>query len=394
MQRAAGGLNFEGLARFHLVPTHEEQRLSSLPDCPFVTRIYADRIPEFAEAALDALYGSLYSSLPQLQLSSLAGVHTYAAWQAGRLCTLFLYALRSREIRVVNEGMAVDEASSARFARAVFDRHPEAERIRFHAVACRGRPAGLPTACFTLTEDMVIELPTSEAAYLAALGKSTRKSLRQNMGRAKGLAHRVIPGDQVDASVVEAIIGFNHARMAMRQRASALDEVAARKLLALLRARGVVGVVTLDGTPCAGALTCRIGDDIYSLVNAHDPRHDALGMGTISRHLMILAAIRSGARRFHLMGGNIASKQSALAYRMPLDDLLIYRNDVARCRHGAALARLQLAEWEHQLRSAMEDQDLAQRAGWPMRCALAVAQWWKEVRRGKPPSPHSPRTAS
>lgn len=369
--------------------------MPSFPDCPLVTRVYADRIPEFAEAALDALYGSLYSSLPQLRLSSLDGVHTYAAWQAGKLCALFLYQCREREIRVVNEGMPVDETSTARFARAMFDRHPDAERVHFHAVQCRRAPARMPAACFTITEDMVIELPASEAAYVAALGKSTRKSLRQNITRATDLAHRVVPGDEVDASVVRAIIGFNRARMAIRQRESALDDTAARKLLVLLKARGMVGVVTMAGRLCAGTLACRIGDDIYSLVNAHDPQHDALRMGAISRHLMILAAIRSGARRFHLLGGNVASKQAARACRVPLDDLLIYRNEWARWRHGAGLARLQLAAWEHQLRSAMEDRDLAQRAGWPMRCALAVAQWCRDVRRGRQRAPrHSPHTAS
>lgn len=345
MQPPAGRLNFGGIARFHFVLTREERRLPSLPDCPTVIRVYADRIPEFAETALEALYGSLYSSLPQLRLASLDGVHTYAAWQAGKLCALFLYNHHGREIRVVNEGMAVDEAASSCFARAMFDRHPEVERVHFHAVHCRRPSAHMPAACFTTTEDMVIELPSSEEAYVASLGKSTRKSLRQNIARAPGLAHSVVPGDEIDASVVKAIIGFNHARMAIRQRQSALDEAAARKLLSLLRARGMVGIVSIEGQLCAGTLACRIGDDIYSLVNAHDPQHDALRMGAVSRHLMILAAIRSGARRFHLLGGNVASKQTALACRVPLDDLLIYRNAWARWRHGTGLARLQLAAW-------------------------------------------------
>lgn len=355
-------------------------------DSPVITRIYPDQIPDFAEPALDALYGSLYSSLPQLRLSSLDRVHTYAAWQSGRLHALFLYARHGREIRVVNEGMHVDDQAAAHFARAMFERHPDIERVHFHAVRCGRPPAQMPTARFTLTEDMVIDLPGSEDAYVASLGKSTRKSLRQNMSRAEGLGHRVIPGAEVDAAVVRTIIGFNRARMAIKRRTSVLDETAGRKLLALLRARGMVGMVTLDGKLCAGTLACRFGDDMYSLVNAHDPRHDALRMGAISRHLMILAAIRSGVRRFHLLGGNLVSKQLALAQRVPLDDLLIYRSELARLRHGKSIARLQLAAWEHQLRSAMEDQELARRAGWAMRAALGVARWLKELRRGKRPS--------
>lgn len=357
--------------------------MPSPEDCQEVTRVYPDQIPDFAEPALDALYGSLYSSLPQLRLSSLEGVHTYAAWRAGKLRALFLYACRGREIRVVNEGMRVDETATACFARAMFERHRDAERVHFHAVQCRRAPARLPTARFTLTEDMVIELPGSEEAYVASLGRSTRKSLRHNIARARGIAHQWIRGDEADAALVRAIIGFNRARMAIKRRESALDETATRKLLTLLRARGVVGAVTLEGRLCAGTLACRIGDDIYSLVNAHDPQHDGLRLGAVGRHLMILAAIRHGARRFHLLGGNVVNKQSALACRVPLDDLLIYRNEVARVRHGAGLARLQVAAWEHQLRSAMEDPELARRTGWMMRGALGIARRLKEFRRSR-----------
>jgi hypothetical protein len=387
MQRTAASLNFRRIRRFHHVSPRQECRLSLPDESPVLTRVFPDHIPDFAEAALDALYGSLYSSLPQLRLSSLDGVHTYAAWQSGQLRTLFLYICHGREIRVVNEGMRIDDKVTAHFARTLFDRHPDTERVHFRAVQCEPVPVQLPTARFTLTEDMVIALPTSEEAYVASLGKSTRKSLRQALARARarGIAHQLIPGDALDASLIRAVIGFNRARMAIKRRTSVLDETAGRKLLTLLHARGVVGAVTLDGRLCAGTLACRFGDDMYSLVNAHDPQYDALRLGAISRHLMILAAIRSGVRRFHLLGGNLASKQLALAQRVPLDDLLIYRSKIARLRHGRTIVRLQLAAWEHQLRSAMEDQELTRRAGRAMRATLGVARWLKEVRRGKRP---------
>lgn len=390
MQRAAARLNFGRIRRFHLIPARQECRLSSPDDSPALTRVFPDQIPDFAETALDALYGSLYSSLPQLRLSSLDGVHTYAAWQSGKLCDLFLYVCRGREIRVVNEGMRLNDQAAAHFARIMFNRHPDAERVHFHAVQCRTAPVRLPTARFTLTEDMVIELPCSEEAYVASLGKSTRKSLRQTLARARGISHRLIPGEAVDVSLIRAVIGFNRARMAIKRRTSVLDETAGRKLLALLRARGTAGVVTLDGQLCAGTLACRFGDDMYSLVNAHDPQFDTLRLGTISRHLMILAAIRSGVRRFHLLGGNLASKQLALAKRVPLDDLLIYRNKIARLRHGRAIIRLQLAAWAHQLRSAVEDQALRRRAGGTTRAVLGMARWLKELRRGRRPALGTP----
>ena len=285
-----------------------------------------DGIPGFAGPSLEALYGSLYSSLPQLSLGNLDNVNTYLAGSANGTHALFLYTRNGRSARVVNEGMRISAADAARFAAQLFRRWPETDRIAFHAIALDDSPAGQPTIRFVLDEDILIDLPASEAGYLASLGKSTRKSLRQRLARAQGLCHCLVPGREVDAPLVEQLIDFNRARLSAKQRVSALDSRAAHQLLALVRACGMASVVRLNGRLCGGTLACRFGEDVYSLVNAHDPAFDHLGMGNLSRHLMIVAAIDAGARRFHLLGGNFSSKRSCGARRQALQHLLIYRN--------------------------------------------------------------------
>lgn len=341
---------------------------------PLVERIYPAQIPDFVESAMDRLYGSLYASLPQLRLSTLEGVNTYAAWREGQLQALLLYTVAGRMLRVVNEGMQLEAETVMRFAALMFARHPEVARVHFRAIQPKTRPQSSLAASFALTEDMVIDLPSSEAAYMAALGKATRKTLRQGMARAGALVHDVYSGADITPALVEQIIDFNRARMLRKQRESALDDEAADRLRALLRARGIAGAVRLHGRLCAGTLACRFGEDIYSLVNAHDPAFDTLGMGNISRHLMITAAIRSGVRRFHLLGGHLASKQSALAQRIPLEDLLIYRHRGAQLRDAPQLARLQLASLLQAWRSALEDQQRERQAGTPLRTALWAAR--------------------
>lgn len=351
---------------------------------PVIERVYPGEIPGFVENALEQLYGSLYASLPQLRLSPMDGAHTYAAWQEQRLCALFLYVCTGHVARVLNEGMRVDGEAASRFARLVFERHPEIRRVHFHAVQLHDSEASLPAARFTLTEDMVITLPDTEDAYMSSLGKATRKSIRHNMARANGLAHAIFPGSEADPALVDAIVRFNHARMERKQRDSALSEAAANKLKALLKERGVVGKVTLQGQLCAGTLACRFGADMYSLVNAHDPAFDAFGMGNISRHLMITAAIRSGVRRFHLMGGQLATKQAALARRVPLDDLLVYRNRLQLVADAPTLTRLQLASVLHRARTAMEDRELERQARLCTRAVLATLRMLKAwVRAGR-----------
>ncbi len=319
------------------------------------TQFYDRQIPEFAESALEALYGALYSSLPQLSLGDMRSVGTYAASECGNLRALFLHARKGRELRVINEGMSIDSADAEAFAKEVFIREPEVDRIRFHAVRITGRPLLCLSRQAPVTEDIVLDLPEDEATYMASLGKSTRKTLRQNLARAGDLVHAIVPGDEAGAELIDTIIGFNRARMAGKRRTSALDARASEQLMSLVRARGMVGTVSIHGRLCAGTLACRIGDDVYSLVNAHDPAFDQWGMGNVSRHLMIVAAIRAHARRFHLLGGHFASKRSSGAQRIRLDELRIYRSRRAMLADTAGVLAMALRSADYRLRAALDD---------------------------------------
>lgn len=337
-------------------------------------RVYDSEIPGFAEQALEELYGSLYSSLPQLALGGLGGVSTYEHKKDGCLHALFLYLRERKSIRVINEGMAVDADTAARFADAMFSREPWATRIIFHAVRVNGTLKSRPAFSLARTEDIVIDLPHDESAYVASLGKSTRKTLRQNLARAKTLVHTVIPGSAVEGALVDAIIGFNHARMAGKHRKSAVDASAREKLLSLVKARGLAGTVTLDGRLCAGTLACRIGRDLFSLLNAHDPALNSIGLGNIARHLMILSAIRDGVKRFHLLGGHFPSKRACGAVRVPLNDLLIYRNMRSMLADLGSIASLTAQATAYRIRCAAEDEQTRTEAPWPERIAARLAR--------------------
>ncbi len=355
--------------------------LSDIPDGP---SWHDNQIPEFTGPALDALYGSLYASLPQLSLGELRDVSTYADRTSEGLRALFLYTCRRRAARVLNEGMQLSASTIERFARRLFERFADLARVDFHAVQCNDPQIAFhacQTCRFTLDEDIVIDLPATEAAYLADLGKSTRKTLRQNLARAAGLTHAVLPGAAVDAALVDQIIGFNHARLAARRRRSALDATAARQLHALVSANGMAGIVHMQGQLCAGTLASRVGDDVYSLVNAHDPAFDSLGMGNLSRHLMIIAAIRSGARRFHLLGGNFSSKRACGAKRRTLQHLVVYRNRWRMLIDLPHLATLSWREQRYWLGVLLDDGSTELRGSTSLKAVATLARWLRAVKR-------------
>ncbi len=321
--------------------------------------IYVNCIPPFVEQGLDDLYGSLYASLPQLQCDDLGQVHTYAAWRDGQLSALLLYCIDGRRIRVINESMRIPTEELDRFADTLFAHYTKVSVISLHAQSISERKPQRPCARMPVTEDIVIHLPGNEQNYLAQLGKSSRKSLKQHLSRAQhelpGFHHTVVAGEAISETLVEQVINFNHARMAQKQRRSAIDEKARMHLMQLLRARGWVGVISTRDRICAGTLACRFGDAVYSMVNAHDPQYDEYGMGNLSRHLLINASIRAGARRFHLLGGQLSTKRNALGRRQKLYEVRLYRSQLAMARDLFNLATLARASLVYRLRAWLED---------------------------------------
>ena len=318
--------------------------------------LHEGQVPPQAATQMEILYGSLYASLPQLQLSGLAGAGAYIDRRDSRSTAVFLYRQEGNALRVINEGMRIHARDAERFAARMFARLPALRSVHWHAIRMEGSPRTLPASRFDCSEDIVLELPATEAAYLRALGKATRKSLRQRFKRAKGLSHQVLSGPaSADPALIDSIIAFNHARLARKSLRSALDAASAGKLQLLMRARGLLGLARIDGRLCGGTLACRIADDVYSLVNAHDPAYDKLGLGNLCRHLMIMDAIRRGAQRFHLLGGNYASKRACLAQRITLQHVVLHRDRWQRLQDWRVQLQWWLVQAELRLRRRVDD---------------------------------------
>jgi Acetyltransferase (GNAT) domain len=366
----------------------DEKKLA--PDSRCEEVLYRNGVPAFAPTVLSRLYGSLYGMLPALQAigdNSAQGIFTYVrryiSDRAAQIDILLMFRQEDCTVRVLNEGMALEQTSIDAFCRHVFATMPGTAQIEFHAIALPARcapqnrstggspvrpPGSRPCLCWPCTEDIVIRLPDSPQSYLSELGKATRKSIRKHLSRARqqlpGFAHHVIPGTALDDTVVRQIVSFNHARMAQQGRASAIDEQATRELISLMRSCGEAGVIVSGTTLCAGTLACRVGDDVFSLVNAHDPRFDHLGLGKVCRHLTILQAISTGAQRFHLLGGNLPAKRATRAERQPLYHLTVYRTRLAMLRDATGIARHAGNACRFWLHCRFEDQQAVAPSGW------------------------------
>ena len=331
---------------------------------PASESIYRHCIPDFAANALDTLYGNLHSSLATLNFTNLSKTSTYVKWteesNSNNPESIFLFQKLGQSLHVVNEGMRLKKNEINHFCEYVFANDQEIKRIDFHAVAPPQQRLSRPNLRWVCTEDIVITLPNDEQNYLNQLGKATRKSIKKHLTRAQrelpNFTHSIQKGNQVSEDALMKIVGFNHSRMAGKEKLSALDSQTTKQLLAIIRSHGIVGLVNSDRGMGAGTLACRFGDDVFSLITAHDPTYDAFGFGTLSRHLMIIHSIQTGAQRFHLLGGNMSSKRSALGVRETLEHLTVYRSPVDMLRDPKFTLQLATNAVKYHLHRWLEDQ--------------------------------------
>ena len=331
---------------------------------PASESIYRHCIPEFAAKALDDLYSNLHSSLATLNFTNLSETSTYVKWteenNSNNPESIFLFKKLGQSLRVVNEGMRLKKNEVDNFCAYVFANDQEINRIDFHAVVPPQQRLLRPNLGWICTEDIVITLPNDEQNYLNQLGKATRKSIKKHLTRAQrdlpNFHHSIQRGNQVSEEALMKIVGFNHSRMAVKEKLSALDTQTTKQLLSIIRSHGIVGLVNSDRGMGAGTLACRFGDDVFSLITAHDPAYDAFGFGTLSRYLMIIHSIQTGAKRFHLLGGNMSSKRSALGVRETLEHLTVYRSPVDMLRDPKFTLELATNAAKYHLHRWLEDQ--------------------------------------
>jgi hypothetical protein len=303
---------------------------------------YRGAIPAFVEPEMERLYGTPYSALFYFRVYGGAeNADTYVSRRHGKVTAVFLFRIEGRLVRVLNEGMLASAEEVECFVDFALAAFPDAEGVVFNAVPENFRHARRPHQRAMCTDDIAVSLDGTVQAYLARLGPATRKNLRRHKNKLErdhpSFRFEAHPGDSVDERVVRDIIDLNRLRMAVKGKVSSLDEDETRRILRLVRERGLITTATVDGNVAAGAIVLRIGDTFCSLVNAHDARYDTYRLGTICCYLTIAEAIERGGRRFDLMWGHYDYKTALLGEHRYLYRVVVYRSRLHQ------LARLPLA---------------------------------------------------
>jgi hypothetical protein len=339
---------------------------------------HENEIPAFVEAELERIYGSIFSSLAHFRVHG--GAENASCWVircGADITDILLFRREGCCVRVINEWIKLGEQDIRRFADSVFARYPKVDRIAFHAIELDAARLPYPGQRFNCTDDSVVTLHDSADAYFAQLGKATRKNIKRHLTRLRqnfpDFRYRIYEAGAIEEQHVRAIIGLNRLRMANKNKVSGIDDLEADRMLRLLRMKGTVGVMTIDGKLCAGALTYRIGDNYFSFVRAHEPQYDDYRLGLIGGYLLISECIARGGKEFHFMWGREEHKALLLGVQKELDHLTIYRSRTRYFLDGRTLLKnacnARLQQWKRRLLSARNDE--GDGIGWRLAAGMA-----------------------
>lgn len=314
----------------HRTTLAPESSVTPIADDVSIT-CYDDKVPEFVGPELTRLYGSLFSSYAQFRVSGdIENASTYVSRIGNRVTSVFLFRLHGSKVRVLNELIKLDKEEVERFARYIFSTFSSATLISFHTVLPTIKSLSFPTHRSYYTDDFILKLPRTEQDYLAHMGKATRKNITHHLRR----LWRTLPSAQhesyrttdISEEHVRAIVDLNRERMAIKNKVSTFSEQEIAQIAALVRLCGMASVITIDGRVVAGAICCQVGDNYFSLVNAHDPAYDKFRLGTLCCYLAICECIKRGGREFHFLWGRYEYKYKLLGVRHNLEQLCIYRS--------------------------------------------------------------------
>lgn len=320
----------------------------ALGDDDIAISCYEQEVPPFVAAEIDRLYGHLLCSLSNFQVAKgLQGASTYVVRKGGSVITVFLFlhnGSNGSEVTVINEFIDVDEDAAQRFAQYIFARFRPVKSITFRKVRPAFRRLAYPHQAATCTEDIVVTLPETVKEYQARLGKNMRRNIKRYTGALQqdfpSYRYQVHVEQDISEQHLRDIIKLNWARMAGKNIVSRIDEEETQWIVQMARRCGIVGVATIDGRVCGGAIGFRIGDNYFMHVIAHDPAYNDYSLGILCYYFTICEGIARGGKRFHLLPGRYEYKFRLLGELREIARVDIYRNRLHALAYCGRIARI------------------------------------------------------
>lgn len=325
------------------------------------TSVYFNSIPSHVEADMERLYQHMYSSYTRMKVYGDIDQTTnaYVVRKGPEVSTILLFRLKKDTVQVLNEQIGLKEEEIDGFSRYIFDTFDSVRLISFPVVRADIQKLSFAFQKFHSAHDIMLSLPASAEEYTAMLGKATRSYVKRYLNKLRRdyeeVRFDVYSKEDADESVIREIIELNRVRMAGRFKSSYIDDDETARILDLVRRRGFVCALRINGRLCAGTINYRFGDNFFLQVVAHDPAYDAYGLGTLCCYLTITKCIEHGGKEYHFLWGQYEYKYRLLGVQQDLDQLTIYRSSACFLLKGELALHNAWSGYKYEVRTWLLD---------------------------------------
>ena len=291
----------------------EATRTNTNPKSEPVLICYENRVPQFADAALDRLYGSIYSTIGMFCLDgSISSANTYVASVDGELVSVLLYRREHSVVTVLNGSIELSRVEMERFIQTIFARYKDVSVIVFNAIRHNIAGTRYPYQRYIYGEDIVADLPDSAERYFMSLGRNMRETIKRFQNRLKrnhpNFRFHTYVNEEANEEQIRELYKLQRARIANKNQVSTVTDSEIEHIILLAKTRGLVTIATIDGKVCGGMVCWRAGDNFFMRTIAHDPEYDDIKLGTLCCYYTICECIARGGKAFHFSPGRVLYK--------------------------------------------------------------------------------------
>lgn len=291
---------------------------------------HENQVPPFVEAELDQLYGHINSSLSHFRFNRQAReASTYIARIDNRPIAILLFKRDKGTVSVINEMIRIEEEEILRFVNYIFTVYGSVSRVSFSLIHKDIFRLPFPSQQFDFSEDIVLTLPATPQAYSASLGKNMRRNIKRYSDMLArdypSYRYQVYETEEISEQHVRDIIDLNKIRISGKNIAFGITDEETEWIVRLVKVCGLVGVATVDGRVCGGAIGFRIGANYFMHIIAHDPQYNDYSLGILCYYRTICEGIVRNGKRFHFAWGRYEYKYRLLGVQQDMAHLDIYR---------------------------------------------------------------------
>jgi hypothetical protein len=292
---------------------------------------YENEVPSFVEAEMDQLYQHINSSLSHFGVRRRAReASTYIVRRGNQAIAILLFKREKGKVSVINELIKIEEEELLRFANYIFTTCKSVSTISFSFIQKDVRRLPFPCQQFNSSEDIVLTLPATPKEYFASLGKNMRRNIKRYM---ETLTHdfpsyryQVYEKEEIGEQEIREIINLNRTRISGKNIVFGITQEETAWIVELVKTCGLVGIATIDGRICGGAIAFRIGENYFMHIIGHDPKYNEYSLGILCYYFTICEGILRGGKEFHFSWGRYEYKYRLLGVQRDMASLDIYRS--------------------------------------------------------------------